>query len=103
MTRWWRQAACADTDTELFFSRAPGAKSAAVRVCKRCPVQRECLADVMAAEQLQDGEHPIENLKRRHGIFAGLTAWQRWSSVYPDLVPHVQARNRRHNERTVAA
>lgn len=44
----WRDiAACADTeDPEVFFDR--NCRSTAARICGRCAVRSECLADVMA-------------------------------------------------------
>lgn len=46
ITDGWRQdAACKDTDPELFFSlsRAKGADDAAKAWCKACPVRLACL------------------------------------------------------------
>lgn len=52
--QWHLDAACADTDPEVFFPLnlapdSPGV-AAATQICARCPLQTECLADVMATE-----------------------------------------------------
>lgn len=53
--RWWTEAACATTvDPEVFtilghgpvYSISPAAR-AAVRICRRCPVRRECLQEAL--------------------------------------------------------
>jgi WhiB family redox-sensing transcriptional regulator len=54
---WQQQAACRDTDPELFFAPdRPERKqakadriAAALAICSRCPVRRPCLADAVAA------------------------------------------------------
>jgi len=68
---WHLDAACVGTDPEVFFPlnldpASPG-MAAAKRVCVGCPVQAECLADVMAAE----------DPARRWGISAGTTPAER--------------------------
>ena len=66
----WRDlAACADMPPEAFYPN-PGQAAeidAAKRVCRGCPVRRDCLADVFGWEASG----------RRHGIVGGLTPNQR--------------------------
>ena len=68
---WRLRAACALGDPETFYpvdvSNDAPAVARAKRVCAGCPVQVECLADVMA------GEDPA----RRWGVTAGLTPTER--------------------------
>jgi WhiB family redox-sensing transcriptional regulator len=61
---WRAHALCAQIDPDLFF--APGAleHKLAKRVCRECPVQRECLVYAM--------ETPVD-----HGIWGGLTERER--------------------------
>jgi WhiB family redox-sensing transcriptional regulator len=45
---WWKHAACAGTDAELFFPVGDGPAvgpqvEAAKAVCRDCPVRRDCL------------------------------------------------------------
>jgi hypothetical protein len=68
---WHLDAACTDTEPEIFFPLdltpdSPGV-AAAKRVCADCQVRSECLADVMA------GEDPA----RRWGISGGTTPAER--------------------------
>ena len=61
---WRAGALCSKTDPELFF--APGAleHKVAKRICRLCPVQKECLVYAM--------ETPMD-----HGIWGGLTERER--------------------------
>lgn len=69
MTDHWQDSAlCAQTDPRLWFLESGGSAVLARRVCGRCPVKAECLADVMAYEA-EHGWGP--------GIYAGLTPRQR--------------------------
>lgn len=63
---WRDQALCAQTDPELFFPEygMPGRWADAKKVCGRCPVQVECLADALVTDE-------------RYGIQAGLTRRER--------------------------
>lgn len=55
--------ACADLPVEVFFPAQPGDGAAALRVCRRCPVQQDCLQYAL--------DHP------QHGIWGGTTAKDR--------------------------
>lgn len=62
-------ASCAglpDSEKEIFFSSG-GATKVAKRICSFCPVQAECLADVLTWEV--DGE--------RFGVYGGMSAGER--------------------------
>ncbi|MFE0059847.1 WhiB family transcriptional regulator, partial [Streptomyces sp. NPDC059003] len=53
---WIRRAACADEDPELFFpvgatGPAERDQEEAKRVCRRCPVARQCLAYALRSGQ----------------------------------------------------
>jgi WhiB family redox-sensing transcriptional regulator len=68
---WHLDAACVRTDPEVFYplDLDPGSAGvvAAKRICASCPVRRECLTDVMAAE----------DPARRWGISGGTTPSER--------------------------
>jgi len=66
---WRTQAACVGAPVELFYPQAGdhAARAEAKRVCAGCPVQPECLADVLGWER------PAH----RHGIAGGLTPGER--------------------------
>ncbi|MET9517011.1 WhiB family transcriptional regulator [Streptomyces sp. NPDC002994] len=71
-TDWLTEAACAQTDPELFFHEGnERLTEAAIAVCNTCPVQRECLIDAIADEGGKGKES-------RYGIRAGLTPGQRY-------------------------
>ena len=40
---WTTKAACADSNPELFFPERGGSSSEAKHICRRCPVQLDCL------------------------------------------------------------
>lgn len=61
---WQEQALCAQTDPALFFPEKGDSNWAAKMICRRCPVQAECL------------QHAVDN-GEMHGIFGGLTPKER--------------------------
>ncbi len=67
---WAEDAACRGQDLDLFFSEADGKVTEAKRICGRCPVREECLAEALRAE---DGS--------RYGISGGLTPDERTELV----------------------
>ena len=48
---WHAHAACAGMDPDLFFSERGDGYEQAVKVCRRCPVQAECLAYAMSHQE----------------------------------------------------
>ncbi|MEW2444545.1 WhiB family transcriptional regulator [Micromonospora marina] len=48
---WWRQAACAHSDTDWWTDTCPD-RARGVRICLGCPVQEPCLADGLAHEDV---------------------------------------------------
>jgi WhiB family redox-sensing transcriptional regulator len=67
---WDLDAACRDTDPDVFFI-GPGKSTAeARRICLSCPVRRECLAAALQAEASKSKDE-------RHGIFGGLAPKER--------------------------
>ncbi len=67
---WKLYAECGPGDTELFFSKDPMEKKAALAICNDCPVVSECLAEAMTQETGVD-------LHGRYGIRGGTTPVQR--------------------------
>jgi WhiB family redox-sensing transcriptional regulator len=66
---WMDSGACRDEDPDLFFpvsAQGTGRTQAlqALAVCRRCPVQRECLRYAVANRQ-------------RHGVWGGTTEEER--------------------------
>lgn len=66
MNGWPSEALCAQVDPELWFPEKgqTAQAQAAKRICRRCPVQAECLAGALARHE-QDG------------IWGGLTYYER--------------------------
>lgn len=69
--RWWQRAACFDkkVDPGWFHPEQGGTPEPALKVCRRCPVQRDCLEDALQEEAARPGE-PV-------GVRGGMTANQR--------------------------
>lgn len=63
---WASRAACRGEDLNLFFTEDKLKVARAKRICGRCPVHEECLAEALRAE---DGS--------RYGISGGLTPAER--------------------------
>lgn len=61
---WHQDALCAQTDPEAFFPEKGGTTRDAKQICRRCPVQQECLATALAHR-----EH--------HGVWGGLSERER--------------------------
>lgn len=70
-TEWMSEAACKDSDPELFFperNRSLAAINMALAVCRECPVTAECLQYSM---ELENGAWTVS------GIWGGLSQRQR--------------------------
>lgn len=67
---WFHAAACLGTDVESFFPERRPPDPLALRVCRGCPVRRECLESAM--------EEEADSGRNRHGIRGGLSAPQRF-------------------------
>ena len=61
---WRARALCAKTDPDLFFSPGALEHKAAKRICRECPVRRECLVYAM--------DTPMD-----FGVWGGLTERER--------------------------
>lgn len=61
---WRDEAACADSDPDLFFPTPGGSATEAKAICAGCPVRDECLADA-----IRTGEE--------YGVRGGVSARQR--------------------------
>ena len=61
---WRAHALCANTDPDLWFAAGAIEHKDAKRVCRSCPVQKQCLTYAMDA--------PID-----HGIWGGMTERER--------------------------
>ena len=69
MNRWQDDAACADSGVDFFVANERYQRDAK-KLCARCPVRRECLAE--------DMEYPAQD---RWGIRAGETGTERGGPV----------------------
>lgn len=67
---WQDDALCAEVGLEPFFAEKGGRVPLAKRVCRRCDVRAECLADALEMEA--SPEHA-----GRHGIWGGLSPDER--------------------------
>lgn len=61
---WRSQAVCARTDPDLWFSPGAVEHREAKKICRECPVRRQCLAYAMEA--------PVD-----HGVWGGMTERER--------------------------
>ena len=61
---WRAHGLCSGTDADLWFAVGAVEHKEAKRICRRCPVQAQCLAYAMEA--------PVD-----HGIWGGLTERER--------------------------
>jgi WhiB family transcriptional regulator, redox-sensing transcriptional regulator len=61
---WRALASCAINDPDLFFAVGAREHKLAKKICRNCPVRRECLAYAMDA--------PVD-----HGIWGGMTERER--------------------------
>lgn len=77
-TRWRPDAKCRDSDPELFYTDSEKARKYAKAICAGCPVREACLGYAMALEAAISGA-----AGRRHGIWGGLTANERWALANP--------------------
>ncbi len=75
---WKADALCAETDPEAFFPEKGDKPYAALRICQRCAVQKECL------------QYAVEN-NERYGVWGGTTEKQR-----QELRRHRSSRLARH-------
>lgn len=48
---WQQDAACRDTDPDLFFSTAEPDRAEALKLCGACPVRLECLEHALATRE----------------------------------------------------
>ena len=71
---WRTRAACLDRDPETFFPHPSDrdGEDEAVAVCRRCPVEADCLDEAMDAETYR-------STSDRHGIWGGKTPQQRYA------------------------
>jgi WhiB family redox-sensing transcriptional regulator len=61
---WRALASCAQIDPDLFFAVGAREHKQAKKICRACPVRRECLAYAM--------DEPVD-----HGIWGGMTERER--------------------------
>jgi WhiB family redox-sensing transcriptional regulator len=61
---WQQWARCRETDPALFFPEDGRQAEPARRICRRCPVTRECLDAAMSGDE-------------RHGVWGGTSPNQR--------------------------
>ena len=62
---WVEAALCGQTDPDAFFPDVGGSNRAAKRVCARCDVRADCLADALGDPE------------RRQGVLGGTTEHER--------------------------
>ena len=87
ITAWSSEAACADTDTNIFYAEAGKARSdprsdilvgRARRICARCPVRRECLIEALTYEAgKRNPETGRWDRKLPFGVWGGVTPDER--------------------------
>jgi FixJ family two-component response regulator len=89
MDDWQTRALCAQVDPDLWFPEKGASSRPARRICQRCPVQPQCLADALAR-----GE--------RHGVWGGLNEKQlRGHDDRTELVRQIESA--REHERVITS
>lgn len=81
---WKYEAVCAQTDFEIFYPENGESRKPALKVCKGCPVIRECLNEA------------IKNHDWWYGIRAGMTPEQRRKYAEKILNLDTADKNRKH-------
>lgn len=79
---WRSDAACLGMDAETFYPYGTESPMPAKRVCRTCPVRRECLLDALATNEWQGirgglTETERKNLRRRQADAARRDAMNR--------------------------
>lgn len=102
---WHRQAACADYPLSRFFEEVGSnqrekGKPKAQRICARCPVRRDCLAEALHFEQgrWEKDAKGHDTWVRRNpvGVYGGHDERTRWSrAVTPEDVSQAEDVQRR--------
>lgn len=67
---WANRAACRGYDLDAFFTDSKGGIERVKRICRPCPVRKQCLAEALRAEY-----------GSRYGIYGGLTPDERTELV----------------------
>jgi len=85
LNSWKRKALCTNVDQDLFFPERGASTRLAKAVCRRCPVQEECL------------EYAVNN-GEKFGIWGGLSERERRGirkrrGIALKLKPHLEPEN----------
>jgi WhiB family transcriptional regulator, redox-sensing transcriptional regulator len=64
---WYKRAACLKVDPDIFYPEKGGTTKPALKVCRGCPVRRECREEVMGLSVSED----------RFGVRGGLSERER--------------------------
>jgi WhiB family redox-sensing transcriptional regulator len=65
---WVNAAACAETDPELFFPLNGETAAVARRICRGCPVRRDCLATALTRHEWGVWGGTTEHERERLGM-----------------------------------
>lgn len=69
---WMLDAACAQTDPDIFFPGVGGTNKEVGKICAKCDVAEQCLAYIMKLER-------GKGASRRIGFFGGMAPRERWA------------------------
>lgn len=72
----YADAACRDSDPEIWYSPSHKERAIAVEACLRCPIREQCLQDSLAAESRGDTQYLF-------GIYGGMSPNQRRKLLKP--------------------
>lgn len=89
-TRWRPAARCRDKDPEIFFTDSDESRKYAKAICAGCPVRVDCLGYALQKETALG-----TSLGHRHGVWGGLSAYERWELACPE---QAEARRRKTEE-----
>ena len=68
--RWVQEASCAQIGGDAWFPEKGGNSEAALRICRRCPVQLECLEFAVRTRQ-KDGIWGGKSVRQREAMRKG--------------------------------
>jgi WhiB family redox-sensing transcriptional regulator len=104
MDRWEEAGACRHEDPELFFPISINSPETdkALRICRRCPVQDQCLTAALTRREnygiwggtTEEQRRRIIRLQRGLARDPDRLEAERYVSSYPPITPANAARNR---------
>jgi hypothetical protein len=83
--RDYSPGACANEDTELFFSESKSEIRKAMAICDRCPIKKECLEDALANKEYGIWGGTTEVMRERMRANSNSLGFKEVKTDMPDL------------------